>query len=160
MATVELSDPGRRNALSADMFADLARTLPELDDDPGVRVVVLTGAGEDFCSGADLSAVSDDAHPLGHMNRINRAAVASDRARLSETFGAGAPGRPGRHAVGRPGRAGRRRRRGAPDAGTWAVGQCQGLIHDIPAVGELIPRIVAEAEAVLGRLSGLLPISA
>ncbi|MBN9758216.1 MULTISPECIES: enoyl-CoA hydratase/isomerase family protein [unclassified Pseudonocardia] len=79
MATVELSNPGRRNALSADMFADLARTLPELDDDPGVRVVVLTGAGEDFCSGADLSAVSDDAHPLGHMNRINRAAAAVHR---------------------------------------------------------------------------------
>ncbi|OLM26947.1 Enoyl-[acyl-carrier-protein] reductase [FMN] [Pseudonocardia sp. Ae706_Ps2] len=49
---------------------------------------------------------------------------------------------------------------GDPDAGIWTVGQCQGLIHDIPAVGELIPRIVAEAEAVLGRLSGLLPISA
>lgn len=56
-----------------------------------MRVVVLTGAGEDFCSGANLSAVSDDAHPPGHMNRINRAAVASDRARFSETFGVERP---------------------------------------------------------------------
>ncbi|MEQ3549892.1 enoyl-CoA hydratase-related protein [Pseudonocardia nematodicida] len=75
-ATVELSNPGRRNALTASMLDELYRVLPELDDDPQVRVVVLTGRDGDFCSGADLSAVSEDRHPLGSMNRINRTALA------------------------------------------------------------------------------------
>ncbi|MDN5913778.1 MAG: enoyl-CoA hydratase-related protein [Pseudonocardia sp.] len=79
VATVELANPGRRNALTGSMLAELSRALPELDDDPEVRVVVVTGRGGDFCSGADLSAVGDDRHPLGAMNRINRAALALHR---------------------------------------------------------------------------------
>lgn len=35
------------------------------------------------------------------------------------------------------------------DAGVWAVGQAQGLIHDVPSAGEIVHRVVAEAEAVL-----------
>ncbi|WP_226356769.1 MULTISPECIES: enoyl-CoA hydratase/isomerase family protein [unclassified Pseudonocardia] len=79
VATVELSNPGRRNALTGAMLAELSRVFPELDDDPEVRVVVVTGRGEDFCSGADLSAVDGDRHPLGSMNRTNRAALALHR---------------------------------------------------------------------------------
>jgi enoyl-CoA hydratase/carnithine racemase len=78
-ATVELSNPGRRNALTASMLDDLYRLLTELDDDPQVRVVVVAGRDGDFCSGADLSAVSDERHPLGSMNRINRTALALHR---------------------------------------------------------------------------------
>ncbi|MEV0540991.1 NAD(P)H-dependent flavin oxidoreductase [Nocardia salmonicida] len=41
------------------------------------------------------------------------------------------------------------------DAGIWSVGQCQGLIHDIPTCADLVARIVREAEALIaGRLSG------
>ena len=79
VGTVELANPGRRNALTATMLAELPRALAELDDDPEVRVVVVTGRDGDFCSGADLSAVGDDRHALGAMNRINRAAVAVHR---------------------------------------------------------------------------------
>ncbi|MBN9792604.1 MULTISPECIES: nitronate monooxygenase family protein [unclassified Pseudonocardia] len=46
------------------------------------------------------------------------------------------------------------------DAGIWTVGQCQGLIDDIPTVAELLHRIVAEAEDVLGRLAGRVVASA
>lgn len=46
------------------------------------------------------------------------------------------------------------------DAGIWTVGQCQGLIDDIPTVAELVHRIVAEAEDVLGRLAGRVVASA
>lgn len=52
--------------------------------------------------------------------------------------------------------------RGDPEAGIWTAGTVQGLIHDIPTVGELVERIVAESEALIaGRLAGLLdPVSA
>ncbi|MEV0078491.1 nitronate monooxygenase family protein [Nocardia neocaledoniensis] len=35
------------------------------------------------------------------------------------------------------------------DAGIWSVGQCQGLIHDIPTCAELVSRMVREAEALI-----------
>lgn len=51
---------------------------------------------------------------------------------------------------------------GDPEAGIWTAGTVQGLIHDVPTVGELVERIVTEAEALIaGRLTGLLdPVSA
>jgi nitronate monooxygenase len=46
---------------------------------------------------------------------------------------------------------------GDPDYGIWSSGMCQALIHDIPTVGELVERIVSEAEEIIaGRLTGLL----
>lgn len=45
---------------------------------------------------------------------------------------------------------------GELDAGIWTAGQSQGLIHDIPTVGELVDRMVAEAEAIItGRLNDI-----
>ncbi len=42
------------------------------------------------------------------------------------------------------------------DAGIWSAGQCQGLIHDVPAVGELVERMMAEAEELITvRLGGM-----
>ena len=51
---------------------------------------------------------------------------------------------------------------GDPEAGIWTVGTAQGLIHDIPAVGDLVDRMVAEAEALIAeRLVGVLdPVNA
>jgi NADH:quinone reductase (non-electrogenic) len=40
---------------------------------------------------------------------------------------------------------------GAMDAGAWSCGMVAGLIHDIPTVRELIDRIMAEAEAIIGQ---------
>lgn len=49
----------RRNALSATMFAQLAQQLRALDADPGVRVIVLRGAGDRaFAAGADISELN------------------------------------------------------------------------------------------------------
>ncbi|YCN58121.1 NAD(P)H-dependent flavin oxidoreductase [Rhodococcus erythropolis] len=46
---------------------------------------------------------------------------------------------------------------GDPEAGIWTAGTVQGLIRDVPTVGELVERIVAESEALIaGRLTGLL----
>jgi methylglutaconyl-CoA hydratase len=54
VATLTLNRPERRNALSRRLLADLSAAVGRLAGDPGVRVLVLTGAGPVFCSGADL----------------------------------------------------------------------------------------------------------
>jgi enoyl-CoA hydratase/carnithine racemase len=55
VAWVTLNRPDARNALSRAVNVELARLARELGDDDSVRVVVLTGAGEQaFCAGADL----------------------------------------------------------------------------------------------------------
>jgi methylglutaconyl-CoA hydratase len=55
VAWVTLNRPEALNALSRQVNLDLARLAGELGGDPGVRAVVLTGAGEKaFCAGADL----------------------------------------------------------------------------------------------------------
>jgi len=52
---LQLNNPEVRNALSQPMGAQLQRELRDAANDPGVRVVVLTGVGEAFCAGADVS---------------------------------------------------------------------------------------------------------
>ena len=56
VALVTLNKPERRNALDFDMLAELKRIFTELQSNSEVRVIVLTGAGQAFCAGADLSA--------------------------------------------------------------------------------------------------------
>lgn len=56
VATVTISRPDKLNALSLQMYEDLGRAFAEVRDDPDIRAVVLTGAGEKaFCVGADLT---------------------------------------------------------------------------------------------------------
>lgn len=52
--TVTLNRPERLNALTPTMRVQLKATLEEFDADDNLRVLVLTGAGRGFCSGADL----------------------------------------------------------------------------------------------------------
>lgn len=54
VATVVLNRPDSLNALNADMRRELLASLQSLARDEAVRVVVLTGEGRGFCSGADL----------------------------------------------------------------------------------------------------------
>jgi enoyl-CoA hydratase len=56
-----LADPDRRNAMTAEMGADLAAALAGLGDRPDVRAVVLTGAGPAFSGGGDLALLADKA---------------------------------------------------------------------------------------------------
>ena len=53
-AVVTLDSPANRNALSRALLEQLQAALTSAVDDPAVRVLVLTGAGPVFCSGADL----------------------------------------------------------------------------------------------------------
>jgi enoyl-CoA hydratase len=54
VALVTLDRPERMNAMAFDVMVPLREALEELSFDNSVRAVVLTGAGEGFCSGADL----------------------------------------------------------------------------------------------------------
>jgi enoyl-CoA hydratase/carnithine racemase len=58
-----LNRPERRNALTFDMFADIARICAQADADDTVRALIFTGAGAAFCAGLDL----DDAEKLPSM---------------------------------------------------------------------------------------------
>jgi enoyl-CoA hydratase/carnithine racemase len=64
VATLTIDRPERRNAMSFAVMAALRDTLAAWRDDPEVRVVVLTGAGDRaFCAGADLGGIADNASP-------------------------------------------------------------------------------------------------
>lgn len=56
VATITLTNPERRNALSVQLFQQLDATLTELATSTSVRAIVLTGAGSAFSVGADLAA--------------------------------------------------------------------------------------------------------
>ena len=55
--TITLNRPEKRNALNDALINDLKDALREADNDKSLRAVVIKGAGKDFCSGADLSAL-------------------------------------------------------------------------------------------------------
>jgi methylglutaconyl-CoA hydratase len=57
VALVTLNRPEKRNALNDELVAALKAALGDADARDDVRAVVITGAGADFCSGADLSAL-------------------------------------------------------------------------------------------------------
>lgn len=59
IATITLDRPARRNAFTRAMGRGLGALYAELDADPAVRVIVLTGAGSAFCVGADLGGGED-----------------------------------------------------------------------------------------------------
>src|SRR5690242_8586511 len=54
VAVVTMNRPERMNAMAFDVMIPLREALESLSHDNDVRVVVLTGAGHGFCSGADL----------------------------------------------------------------------------------------------------------
>ena len=57
VARILLNRPEKRNALNAAVIAGIKDGLREAAKDERVRVIVISGAGKDFCSGADLSAL-------------------------------------------------------------------------------------------------------
>jgi len=59
--TFTLDRPATRNALGTDVLADTEQALAGLAADPAVRVIVFTGTGETFSSGADRAEIADPA---------------------------------------------------------------------------------------------------
>jgi enoyl-CoA hydratase len=56
VAEVTLLGPGKGNAMGPDFWAELPGLFARLDDDESVRAVVITGSGDNFCYGLDLTA--------------------------------------------------------------------------------------------------------
>ena len=82
IATVTINRPQRKNAVTGDMWAQLAETFRSLSAETEVRCVVITGAGGEFCSGADLAARSASGkpmHQLAAMRHVNDAALSLHR---------------------------------------------------------------------------------
>ena len=56
VGVLTLDEPETLNAMTPDLLGDLAIAIGEINDDPQVRALVLTGAGRGFCSGQNLKA--------------------------------------------------------------------------------------------------------
>lgn len=75
VATLTLDRPDRRNALSPELMAQLADAVRDAGRDPGVRIVVLAGAGAAFSAGADIGWMrggrdADDARNLAEAEAL------------------------------------------------------------------------------------------
>lgn len=57
VATITLNRPERLNALTFEVYAELRDAFAALDREPGVRAIVITGAGRAFCSGGDVEDI-------------------------------------------------------------------------------------------------------
>ncbi|KYO57805.1 enoyl-CoA hydratase-related protein [Tistrella mobilis] len=60
VAVITLNRPEILNAIDWPMHAALEEVFVDLDNDPAVRAIVLTGAGRGFCSGGDQNALDDE----------------------------------------------------------------------------------------------------
>ncbi|WTW98353.1 enoyl-CoA hydratase-related protein [Streptomycetaceae bacterium NBC_01309] len=83
IATITLNRPHRKNAFTMEVVDAWAGALRDAQADPDVRVVLLTGAGDAFCSGVDLDAFADrERTPLAEKqlltDRIHQVAFAAE----------------------------------------------------------------------------------
>jgi enoyl-CoA hydratase/carnithine racemase len=74
--TITINRPRRKNAANHEVWDGLEAAFARARKEEGIRVVVLTGAGGDFCAGADLSGGPAAGHPLARMHRIHDIALA------------------------------------------------------------------------------------
>ena len=77
--TLTLNRPEKRNALNDELIAALKDALWDAGNDESLRCVVIRGAGEDFCSGADLSQ-------LQKISQYSEEENLEDARRLAEVF--------------------------------------------------------------------------
>jgi enoyl-CoA hydratase len=84
VGVITFNNPEKRNAMSLDMWEGLGHALVELRDDPDVRVVILTGAGDKaFVSGADISQFEKTRHNAEASEEYSRKSAAQ-RALLAD----------------------------------------------------------------------------
>jgi enoyl-CoA hydratase/carnithine racemase len=62
VATITLNRPEKYNAFTKDMINRWSEILEQCEEDPKVKVVILTGAGKAFCTGGDINAQKDRAN--------------------------------------------------------------------------------------------------
>jgi enoyl-CoA hydratase/carnithine racemase len=84
VATITLNRPDRLNALTFEVYTELRDTFRALDREPGVRAVIITGAGRAFCTGGDVEDIigalfSRDAAGLLEFTRLTGDLILSIR---------------------------------------------------------------------------------
>lgn len=79
IARITLNRPAKRNALNEALVSALKEALRKAAAEEAVRVAVITGAGQDFCSGADLEV-------LGNISEASVSENAEDARSLMELF--------------------------------------------------------------------------
>jgi len=72
LAFVTLNRPGKKNALAGTMREDLHDRIQEAGADASVRCLVITGAGDAFCSGGDVSVMSDLKEKTGGTEEVGK----------------------------------------------------------------------------------------
>jgi enoyl-CoA hydratase/carnithine racemase len=87
IATLTFNRPDRLNAWTPEMEERYFDLLDGADDDPAVRVIVVTGAGRGFCAGMDSAVLSERAsatgpreqrrRPIGHPLRMRKLMIAA-----------------------------------------------------------------------------------
>lgn len=98
LAIIELANPKKRNALTHTAFGEVARAVAECAATDFVRAIIITGAGEHFCSGLDLtagealSAASDEQvrDSMGELNAMITNIVNADVPVIAAIEGAAA----------------------------------------------------------------------
>jgi enoyl-CoA hydratase len=80
--TATITNPEKKNAVNNGIARDLDRLWREADDDPEVRVIVLTGAGEAFCAGLDLSVLSTGSNQAARAARRGKGGAKRIRNRV------------------------------------------------------------------------------
>ena len=75
IATITINRPSVKNAITSEMWDELQRIFIELGYRDDVRAVIVTGAGDDFCSGADVSGMATRSegprlHQLESMRKV------------------------------------------------------------------------------------------
>ena len=80
VATLTLNRPAKKNAMNRAMFDELLAVFREIDASASDRVLVITGAGDAFCSGADLGDRGNDTRPtLARLHWVADIALALHR---------------------------------------------------------------------------------
>ncbi|MGH9124081.1 MAG: enoyl-CoA hydratase/isomerase family protein [Acidimicrobiales bacterium] len=79
VVTVTMNRPAKKNAVNPTMWRELAECIDEVSRRGEDRVMVLTGAGGAFCSGADLAEVDSTTQPLSLMAQVGDVALALHR---------------------------------------------------------------------------------
>lgn len=87
IATITLNRPDRRNAMSVAMIEGLGELLVEAENDPAVRVLVLTGAGRAFCAGGDVQQFDEDGGEGGGASEVDPAGIAEQLRHQELTVG-------------------------------------------------------------------------
>ncbi|HSW23572.1 MAG TPA: enoyl-CoA hydratase, partial [Burkholderiaceae bacterium] len=72
VALLTLNRPQAMNALSRELLDELTRAIDAVAADPGVRVLILTGAGRAFCAGLDLKELGSGRTDIGKTTVTSR----------------------------------------------------------------------------------------